>query len=408
MATLTIPRWTTFSTPLTVRRYVYVSTLLGVFSQALYFWVGSAIFLFYFVMLSNLLLIWAFLRPLVFPKWLGWFLLYLLASGVIGIARGTDTMFLTAKQAVAIGFSLFYYVNFFRLQHDSIDESWATYVKLAYWLTLVGIFIWPIQCLAAHEMERMHGLASEPSEYCILTIPAYYWYAHDWLVAGKHRKETLWITLGMAISASSTGFIAILFGIMLLFGRRLTRVLIAAALVCGLGTALYILSPDVQLRVNDTFVALTESDVSNTNLSTYALISNMFVTGSVLEVHPMLGNGLGSHILSNQRYIEYVPGQELVDAAGGRAGANLQDASSLTLRSLSEMGIVGFLGILWFIGHFRVDGDGYRAVISSAILTVFFQKILRNGGYSTPEQFFFVVVFMLNYRKSRQGHAEVM
>jgi hypothetical protein len=315
---------------------------------------------------------------------------------VIGIARGTDTMFLTAKQAVAIGFSLFYFVNFFRLQDNLIDEAWATYVKIAYWLTLVALGMWPIQCLAAHGIERLHGLASEPSAYCVLTLPAYYWFAHSWLAEGKHRKETLWITLGVALSGSSIGFIAVLFGIVLLFGKRSTRVLIASALVCGLGTALYSLSPDVQLRVDDTFAAVSDSDVSGTNLSTYALISNLFVTERVLEVHPVLGNGLGSHIMSNEQYIGSVPGQDLVDAAGGRSGANREDASSLTLRSLSEMGLVGFLGILWFIQHFRVDGASYRAVISCAILTTFFQKILRGGGYSSPEQFFFVMVYMLN------------
>ena len=269
---------TRFSAPLSVKRFIFVSTLLGVFSQALNINVGSTIFFFYFVMLGNLLLIWIFLRPLILPKWLGWFLLYLLVSGLIGLIRGTDTFPLIAKQELAIGLSLFYFVNFFRLQANSIDESWATYVKVAYWLTLVGLVMWPIQCLIAHGFVRMHGLTLEPSAYCVLTLPAYYWFAYQWWFKGKHRKEVLWITLGVIVSGSSNGYIAVLFGIVLLFSKRVSAVLIATTLACGLGALLYVLSPNVQLRANDTFVALSESDVSNTNFSTYALISNMFVT----------------------------------------------------------------------------------------------------------------------------------
>lgn len=392
-----------FSAPLSVKRFVFVSTLLGVFSQALNINVGSTIFFFYFVMLGNLLLIWTFLRPLILPKWLGWFLLFLLTSGLIGLIRGTDTFALIAKQEIAIALSLFYFVNFFRLQGNSVDESWRMYAKLAYWLTLVGLVMWPVQCWIGHGFVRMHGIASEPSTYCILTLPAYYWYAHQWVSNGTHRKEVLWITLGVALSGSSTGYMAVLFGLLLLFSRRLTTALIATVLACGLGVTLYFLSPDVRLRVDDTSAALSDSNVSPSNLSTYALISNMFVTERVFEEHPLLGNGLGSHILSNQKYIESVPGQELVEAAGWGSGANVQDASSLALRSISELGLAGFIGILYFIVHFHVGGTGYRAGISSAILTVFFQKILRNGGYSSPEQFFFVMVYILNCQQYRRA-----
>lgn len=401
----------TLSMPLSLKRYVYLTTLFGIFSGSLNIYIGSTIYIFYFVMVTNLLLIWAFLKPLIFPRWLGWLLLYLLASGAIGLLRGTDTLFLVAKQLAVIALSAWYFANFFRLQDDVVDHAWSTYAKIAYWLTLVALVIWPTQCLIAHGFVRLHGVSKEPSLYCFLTLPAYYWYAQQWLSSGKHRNEVLWITLGVGLSVSSTGYLAVLFGLILLFSKRMASVSIATVVACGLGLGLYILSPYVSERVDDTFASLSASDVSGTNLSTYALISNMFVTERVLAVHPVLGNGLGSHILSNQRYIGDVPGEDVMESGGvfgGRSGANLQDASSLTLRSLSELGISGFLGILWFVLHFRVGGNGVRAAISGAILTVFFQKLLRGGGYSDPEQFFFIMVYMLNYRKSRQGSAEVM
>ncbi|HEX5235546.1 MAG TPA: hypothetical protein VFW25_09465 [Silvibacterium sp.] len=401
MEAVLFDRPSAFPAPISLSRYIYASTLLGVFSGALYIHVGSTVYFFYMVMVFNLLLMWGFLHPLIFPKWLGWFLLYLLASGLFGVWRGTDSVYLFGKQILAIGLSALYFSNFFHLQDDRIADSWVSYARIAYSLTLVALLMWAAGCLYEHRLLRLHGLTTEPSAYCVLTLPAYYWYAYQWRTYGRRRKEVLWMTLGIALSMSSDGYLAVIFGLFLLFGKRLGGLLIAVVLACAVGVGLYSASSDVRLRVNDTAGALVNSDVSGTNLSTYALISNMFVTERVLEVHPVLGNGLGSHVQSNEKYIHDVPGEDLVEAAGWDSGANVQDASSLTLRSLSEMGVLGFLGILWFIVHFRVKGRGERAAISSAILTVFFQKLLRGGGYSNPEQFFFVMVYLLNYRQAK-------
>lgn len=392
--------------PLSLGRYLYFSTLLGVFSGFIYVHVGSTVYLFYFVMLSNLLLIWGFLCPVVFPKWVGWFLLYLVASGVIGAWRGTDTVFLFGKQVAAIGLSALYFANFFQVQGNKIDDAWLTFTRIAYVLTLVALVMWVVQCVYEHSFVRLHGLTTEPSAYCVLTLPAYYWFAYQWKTYGKHRKEVLWITLGVILSVSSDGYLAAILGLVLLFGKRITTLLIATILACGIGVGLYAISPDVQLRVNDTVAALANSDVSGSNISTYALISNMFVTERVIEVHPILGNGLGSHVQSNHRYIEDVPGEQLVEAAGWDSGANVEDAASLTLRSLSEQGLVGFLAILCFVFYFRVSGDCDRGAIAGAILVVFFEKLLRGGGYSNPEQFFFITVYMLNHRQFRRGGPE--
>jgi hypothetical protein len=387
--------------PISIERYIHFSTVWGIFSAILVWHAGPTIFFFYLIMLTNLLLMWAFQTSLVLPKWLAWFLLYLLATGILGTVRGTDSLGLVFKQLGAIALSAFYFANFFHCEGNRIDRAWASYVRAAYLFALAGILIWLEQCLQYHSMIRLQGLATEPAGFCVVITPAAYWYASQWLRFGRCRKETLWIALAIALSSSSIGYSAVAVGLLLLFGRRFTGVVVAAALVASLFVGLYLFSPDVRLRVDDTFGALVNSDVSNTNISTYALVSNVFITGRVLEEHPLLGNGLGSHVLSSARYIGDVPGEDLVEATGWDAGFNTRDAASLTLRSLSELGITGFLGIVLFLIYFRVKGDGGHAVISNAILTCFFQKLLRGGGYSNPEQFFFVLVYMLNYCQAR-------
>jgi hypothetical protein len=154
------------------------------------------------------------------------------------------------------------------------------------------------------------------------------------------------------------------------------------------------------MRVVDTVVAIQKSDVEDANLSTFALVSNMFVTAQVFDDSPILGHGLGSHPLSHARYLEEIPGiQSFIDMDAERLNAT--DAASLFLRSLSELGLVGLLGILVFIWYFHVPGDGLPAQISNAILIYFFLKLLRSGIYFGPEQFFFILVYVLNFRHFR-------
>src|ERR1700722_19306800 len=84
--------------PLSVERYIHFTTVWGIFSAFLVWHAGPTVFLFYLVMLSNLLLIWAFQPPIILPYWLGGLLVYLLATGIIGTARGTDSLGETFKQ----------------------------------------------------------------------------------------------------------------------------------------------------------------------------------------------------------------------------------------------------------------------------------------------------------------------
>ena len=42
-----------------------------------------------------------------------------------------------------------------------------------------------------------------------------------------------------------------------------------------------------------------------------------------------------------------------------------------------------------------------RAAISNAILVCFLIKLLREGGYFPPEQWFFIFIYILNHRQYR-------
>ena len=130
----------------------------------------------------------------------------------------------------------------------------------------------------------------------------------------------------------------------------------------------------------------------------YTFVSNAIVTQQVLKESPLFGNGLGSHQVSHARFLDSIPGVEYFSGMGLQS-MNDMDAGSLTFRVLSEFGILGYLGVLFFVFHFHVGGNGPRAAISNGILVCFLLKLIRSGEYYQPEQFFFIFIYILNYRK---------
>ena len=381
-----------------LRTYIYYSTLVGVFSAVLMIRVPFAIRLFDVIMLTNLLLMFLLINLERVAPWVLWLMLYLALSGGIGIVNGTDSISLVAKELLGISVSLLYFYSFFKLIHNDFERAFLTYAKFAYWFAIIALPLWAVSCFEVHGYERLQGLTSEPTAFCQLVLPAFYWYASQYLTSRKHGVEVAIFTLAIVLSGSSNGYLCVAFGAILLLSGRRKNLLAVPIVLGGLLGLIYAVSPDFRMRIDDTLLAATTEDVSGANLSTYALISNMIVTQQVLKESPLIGNGLGSHPLSHEKFMGDVPGiQSFVDM--GTSDLNAADAASLTLRVLSELGLLGYIGVLAFLIYFHVSGSGPRSAISNAILVHFFLKLLRGGQYFDPEQFFFIFVYIFNHRQ---------
>jgi hypothetical protein len=381
-----------------LRTFIYYSTLLGVFSALFFIKVPFALRLFDAIMLVNLPLMLFFINFARVPMWVLGSILYLALNGGIGILNGTDTAPLFAKEFLGISISLLYFYYFFKFIHNDFERAFSTYARIACWFTIIAFPLWAAACLQAHGYERLRGLTLEPAAFCALVLPAYYWYAYLYFTARKHAVEVIVFTLAVALSGSSLGYIGVVFGVMLLLSGRKKHLLAVPIVVSGLLSLTYAVSPYFRLRVDDTLLAAVSGDVAGSNLSTYALISNLFVTQQVFKESPLIGNGLGSHPVSHARFIRDVPGAEAF-LEGGTGTYNAPDAASLSLRSLSELGIVGLTAILIFLFHFHVGGRGVNAAISNAILVCFVLKLMRVAVYFPPEQFFLAFIYKLNHQK---------
>lgn len=386
-----------FATQVSLRSYLYYSVLASLFSEAFVFHVGFNFQLSYLLIFGNLVLM-LLLAQFSIPKAIFPLAGYLLASGLVGIHNGTDSTVLVAKQFFGILISIFFFYNFFQLRDYRIEKAFHDYAIAAYWCAVVGLFLFPIQVLVGGTQQRLHSILPEPAHFATVCAPALYYFANEWLTRRRYGRQFALLLLAFILSVSSVAYLGIMFALYLLLSRYRYCTIMAPLLIGSLLGMLLIGSSQFRMRAVDTFAAIQNSDVAGANLSTFALVTNMIVTENVMEESPIFGNGIGSHVMSHQRYLERIPGIREF-AAINMENLNAEDAASLFLRVLSELGIVGLIGVLAFIWHFHVPGHGPRAQISYAILVYFFLKLLRHGHYFSPEQYFFVLIYVFNYGK---------
>lgn len=381
------------------RKFVLYSTTAGIFATAAYSSIaGVNIQLFYLLMILNLFLMMV-LKRLWFPLGLFILMIILASSGILGILRGTDSFALSAKEFAGVTMCAFYFCCFFRTMDFKLVECFNLYARMAYWVAILGIVIYPVG-LALTYHYRLASVFTEPSAFVFTCIPALYFFADQWQRHRTYGREFLVMLVAFVLAESSNGFIGILLGIAIFLMRYRRARLAMPFILIIVGTAIYTFSADVQVRSDDSLQALQGGDLTGTNMSTWALFSNFFVAERVFEVHPFFGNGLGSHPLSYKKYIGDVTGYEFF--AGSGEGLNATDANSLALRVLSDMGLVGFAMVLWFLWKYRPTGDSELDTMSKGIWLYFFLRLLRGGQYFLNEQYFFTLFYVLSHMKTHK------
>ena len=202
------------------------------------------------------------------------------------------------------------------------------------------------------------------------------------------------------LSFSSLGFLGI--GLAILLGSKnlsLIKVLFSFLFISIIGIGLYLSFTPFQIRVDDTIKGAQTQNLSGINLSSYSLISNLLVSTKSFSINPLFGNGIGSHELSRNRYIEEIEGIENFEEY---LRLNSKDANSLLLRIISELGIIGIVGMIFFISKFYIpysdEKSSFNTFVSRGLILYFFCKLLREGHYFSPEMYFFVGLYVYNYK----------
>ena len=379
---------------ISARSFIFYSTIASLFGTAVYLIIGGVMIqAFYLLMLFNLILM-LLMKRLWIPLGLLIFLSFLIVSGAVGVFRGTDSVPRVAKELLGISISAFYFCCFFRTIDFNLESAFRIYARMAYCVAVIGIVLFPIRLVLTGEY-RLRSILTEPSMFAITCIPALYYYADQWQRYSIHGRRVMALLIAFLLAGSSNGFLAVLLGLSIFLMRFRRARFLLPALILVVGSAFYTLFSDVTLRINDSLRVVQELDLTDTNLSTWALFSNVFVAQQVLQDHLWLGNGLGSHGESYEKFIGDVQGVDDFTGTAGE-GLNAEDANSLATRVLSDMGVVGGALVLWFIWHYRPKTNSECDTMAKAIWLYFFLKLLRGGQYFSNEQYFFITFYVLN------------
>ncbi|WP_131473125.1 O-antigen ligase family protein [Flavobacterium cauense] len=304
-------------------------------------------------------------------------------------------------QLIGISIISIYYYNFIPL-YDKNDII-AVYVKLSLYAAIIGYVFYFLNINLNDG--RLQSIFKEPAHYVIVVIPACFYFL-------KQKNYIAFATIfgTLILSNSSLGYIgcALMFIIPNLNLKRLAY--FAASVPVILATFYYVYTeyPFFQLRVNDTYESLNSVNTGKfneyTNLSSYALLSNIFVAKENIKDHPF-GSGIGSHVYMHRSVYskEMRPPEYLIKQNLEKINSN--DANSLFTRMMSELGILGFIAVILFLIKTLPVFNDKRFILSQGIFIYFLLKLFRDGHYFPPELFFFVWFFYFDFFRAEKNAA---
>lgn len=373
-----------------MKNYLLYSTLIGLFTEAFYIRLGFDFKLIYIIIFVNYFLIKIIKKDFSISKYWLYALIYLLITGILTVFVYDNEFSKVAFQVFGIAFMSIYFYNFLLIYDFDLVGIFEKYCNICFILSLIGIPLFFI-LIVFDNGYRLHSLLLEPAHFCGIMIPAYYYYMINFK---KFKFKFITIFLALILSFSSIGYVLMLVGLILV--KRKINFIATGGLVflaVSMGFLAYTFIDGVRMRVNDTFAVINDFTVSTeVNSSTLALASNFYVSYSALKSNPLIGRGIGSHPISYKKYVYQIMGIEGYEENEDLLFLNSTDAASLTLRTLSELGLIGMFGILFFIiKNYSANGDDYK--ISRAILLYFFYKLFREGHYFPPEMYFFVFTY---------------
>ena len=383
---------------ISIKNYLLYSSVFAIFTEAFFFNYIIDWKLLYLIILVNYILICRIKKitfNIYFLLLLAFFFVHgILAYTVIGIPYN-----FMLSQILGIAVIGTYYYNFITL-YDK-EETISVYLKMCLWVAIIG---YPMYFLGitfnTQNDVRLCSIFKEPAHYVIVVIPACYYYFY------KKKYLKFAIIFGtLILSNSSLGYIgcALMFLIPNLTLRRMGYFVGILPVVLGLFYYVYSEYPFFKLRVDDTYNSLNVINTGkfnkDTNLSSYVMISNMYIAKKNIYDHP-LGSGIGSHhYMHTSRYLKEMRPPEYI-VKQKKQTDNSFDANSLFTRIWSEFGIIGLILVLFAIYQSAKCFNSKELFFSQGIFIYFLLKLFRDGHYFPPELFFFIWLFYFYYKKN--------
>lgn len=343
----------------------------------------------------------------------------ILIQSLICIMIGDDTLSSFLKQYVSIIISATYWLTCITL--SNINEYIDLYKRAAIFTSFVAIFQFIASLLGLNSLSNMQWLVksqqqttggraaaflNEPSVCALVLFPIFFLGLYK--LIGKNRKflekristwETLVVFMGFASTVSSSGFIGAAIAVLIIafeYGFKLKQ-LVIFFLVFVLFGYLYNNVSFVNERIGDTLDVINGSkNLSLANVSTQTLILNKDIAFDSFKYSHGLGSGLGSHPIS---YAKYINGYNAVYLYH----LNQEDANSMFLRIISELGVLGIGIYILFLFGYRIK-KGERSIykiISLMCLGYILMRMTRFGHYFDCGYFMFISLYYRCYQVTK-------
>ena len=138
------------------------------------------------------------------------------------------------------------------------------------------------------------------------------------------------------------------------------------------------------------------------NSSTFALYTNYIIAENSFLRNPTSGSGLGSHVINYENTFTDFFDEIFLETYGS---FNKQDANSLFLRLMSEMGLVGLFLIFLFVFKFFLSRKWLQypklapiVLMNQGIFIMMILRLIRTGNYIGNGFFFFFFLYWASWK----------
>ncbi len=383
-------------------KYIIYTSIFSLFTEAFSFHYIIDWKLFYIFLITNLVLLWVRNKTLYINKTLLFVLSFFLIHGIVSYLFLNNPISSLFSQLMGISLSSIFYYNV--LKTYGSNKLFNTYLDFSLYIALLAILMYFINGFEG----RLYGILSEPAHYAAIMLPATYVFLRN-----KNYYKFSIILITILLSKSSIGYIGLILILLIPLFRikYFLRYSLITIIILGLST--YYIStkwnkPINENKSNEVVRRLVETNESLkaiysgafkefTNLSSYALLSNTFITREIIS-HKPFGTGLGAYPYEYDKYYHLMkPPPYLIEQKLSQI--NRTDANSLFLRGLSDFGIFWLIFILYFtyisFKLFKKE-DFFRQGTFFYLIV----KLIREGHYFPPEFYFFLLILLKEFDES--------
>ena len=326
------------------------------------------------------------------------------------------------KQVINIFFSTVVFAYFLRHEQYDIVEIFRKYCNVSKIVAIIGFVQVALFAVGAGDLflkvfpfdsnisTRLQSVTLEPSFIAYTLCPVVFLSLYNLFNRRRLMFGYTWsllFVLAYLLTISAVAMVALVFVFLVLYFNPFTlnRALMVVAIfsvMAGLVVLVYETVPNIRLRIDDTLYALSnditkEEVYLNVNLSTYALLSNLYVTEHAVASAPLLGSGVGTYELA---YDNILP-----EHMKAYWTLNRSDANSMAFRLMVETGIIGFLVVIYFLYRFRIKRlvtwsieKEILWIINNGILIMILLWLVRSGHYSIHGRILFVLMYYYSYQ----------